>query len=309
MPLPQWQALAAHAAQMRQRHLRDLFAADPQRFEKLSRTELNLLFDFSRQRLDARDAALADRARAGARPRQADRGDVRRREDQHHRESRRPARRPAQPRGPPDPRRRPGRDARSAREPRQDAQLRRRRARRTHSRRDRQDVHGHREHRHRRLGPRHRDGDRGAREVSQPQSASALRFEHRRRAARRRAREGRSRAHAVRRVLEDVHDAGDAHQREARAPVDRRSVGRGRAGAALRRSLDQRQGDGRFPDPAAEPLHDVGLGRRPLFGVVGGRTVGRAGARHGSVRADARRRSRDGRALRERAVRAATCRC
>ena len=52
MHLPQWQALAAHAAQMRQRHLRDLFAADAQRSEKLSRTDLNLLFDFSRQRVD-----------------------------------------------------------------------------------------------------------------------------------------------------------------------------------------------------------------------------------------------------------------
>jgi glucose-6-phosphate isomerase len=52
MQLPQWQALAAHAAQIRQRHLRDLFAADAQRSSKLSRSELNLLFDFSRQLLD-----------------------------------------------------------------------------------------------------------------------------------------------------------------------------------------------------------------------------------------------------------------
>ena len=53
MQLPQWQALTAHAAQMRQRHLRDLFTADPQRVEKFARTDLNLLFDFSRQRVDA----------------------------------------------------------------------------------------------------------------------------------------------------------------------------------------------------------------------------------------------------------------
>ncbi len=52
MQLPQWQALSAHAAQMRQRHLRDLFAADAQRSAKLSREELNLLFDFSRQLVD-----------------------------------------------------------------------------------------------------------------------------------------------------------------------------------------------------------------------------------------------------------------
>ena len=64
MQLREWQALAAHAAQMRQQHLRDLFAADPQRFEKLSRTELNLLFDFSRQLLNEETirllVALAD---------------------------------------------------------------------------------------------------------------------------------------------------------------------------------------------------------------------------------------------------------
>src|ERR1044072_1008042 len=65
MQLPQWQALAAHAAQMRQRHLRDLFAADSQRFAKLSRTELNLLFDFSRQLLDGETLRLlVDLARA-----------------------------------------------------------------------------------------------------------------------------------------------------------------------------------------------------------------------------------------------------
>ena len=64
MQLREWQALAAHSAQMRQQHLRDLFAADPQRFEKLSRTELNLLFDFSRQLLNEETirllVALAD---------------------------------------------------------------------------------------------------------------------------------------------------------------------------------------------------------------------------------------------------------
>jgi glucose-6-phosphate isomerase len=48
---PSWQRLAAHSADMRQRHLRDLLA-DPQRFARLSRCELNLLFDFSRQLLD-----------------------------------------------------------------------------------------------------------------------------------------------------------------------------------------------------------------------------------------------------------------
>ncbi|HJY35896.1 MAG TPA: glucose-6-phosphate isomerase, partial [Steroidobacteraceae bacterium] len=55
---PSWQRLAAHAADMRQRHLRDLFANDPQRFAQLSRCEMNLLFDFSRQLLDAQTLHL-----------------------------------------------------------------------------------------------------------------------------------------------------------------------------------------------------------------------------------------------------------
>lgn len=56
---PQWQALESHAAGMRDKHLRDLFASDPQRAVKFSRTtDLNLLFDFSRQRLDAQTLQL-----------------------------------------------------------------------------------------------------------------------------------------------------------------------------------------------------------------------------------------------------------
>jgi glucose-6-phosphate isomerase len=56
--LPQWQALAAHAAQMKQRHLRDLFAADAQRSEKFAREGVNLLFDFSRQLIDEQTLRL-----------------------------------------------------------------------------------------------------------------------------------------------------------------------------------------------------------------------------------------------------------
>jgi glucose-6-phosphate isomerase len=56
---PEWQALETHAASMRGRHLRDLFASDAQRAVNFSRTsELNLLFDFSRQRVDAETLRL-----------------------------------------------------------------------------------------------------------------------------------------------------------------------------------------------------------------------------------------------------------
>src|SRR5688500_10345661 len=47
----EWRALEAHATSLRATDLRDLFANDADRFAKLSRTDLNLLFDFSRQRV------------------------------------------------------------------------------------------------------------------------------------------------------------------------------------------------------------------------------------------------------------------
>src|SRR5512139_1012644 len=50
--LPAWQALEAHAAQAASRHLRDLFAEDPVgRFGSLSVTTLDILYDYSRQRV------------------------------------------------------------------------------------------------------------------------------------------------------------------------------------------------------------------------------------------------------------------
>lgn len=56
--LPQWKALERHAAEIRPLHLRDLFASDPQRFETFSRNDLNLLFDFSRQRVTSQTLRL-----------------------------------------------------------------------------------------------------------------------------------------------------------------------------------------------------------------------------------------------------------
>jgi glucose-6-phosphate isomerase len=53
----QWGELATHAAQLSAVPVRELFARDPQRFERFSLERAGLLMDFSRQRLDA--AALA----------------------------------------------------------------------------------------------------------------------------------------------------------------------------------------------------------------------------------------------------------
>ena len=53
---PAWKALLAHRDQISGVHLRDLFAADPDRFKRFSVELDGLLVDFSKQRLD--DEAL-----------------------------------------------------------------------------------------------------------------------------------------------------------------------------------------------------------------------------------------------------------
>ena len=72
--LSAWKALETHASEVRVRHLRELFGNDPQRFERLSATELDFLYDFTRQRLTpdtmgllvalARACGLEERIRA-----------------------------------------------------------------------------------------------------------------------------------------------------------------------------------------------------------------------------------------------------
>jgi glucose-6-phosphate isomerase len=72
--MPAWQSLQAHAASLERHHLRQLFADDPGRFEALSVTALDFLYDFTRQRLTAdtmalllalaRDCGLEERIRA-----------------------------------------------------------------------------------------------------------------------------------------------------------------------------------------------------------------------------------------------------
>ena len=48
-----WKALEAHAAATSDRHLRDLFAADPARFDRMHvRLEDLLLFDYAKHRVD-----------------------------------------------------------------------------------------------------------------------------------------------------------------------------------------------------------------------------------------------------------------
>jgi len=50
--LPQWQALQRHAAEIAKKHLRDLFAEDPGRGERLALEGVGLYLDYSKQRVD-----------------------------------------------------------------------------------------------------------------------------------------------------------------------------------------------------------------------------------------------------------------
>jgi glucose-6-phosphate isomerase len=47
---PEWKALAAHYEEISPRHLRDLFAADPQRAERMTAGAADLVLDYSKQR-------------------------------------------------------------------------------------------------------------------------------------------------------------------------------------------------------------------------------------------------------------------
>src|SRR3989304_8328260 len=66
---PAWQALVEHQREIAQLHMRDLFAADPARFERFSLHFGDILFDYSKNRITERTMALlVDPAR------QSDRG-------------------------------------------------------------------------------------------------------------------------------------------------------------------------------------------------------------------------------------------
>ncbi len=55
---PAWQALVAHRQEMEGIHLRDLFAADPQRFDRFSLLLGDLLLDYSKNRITKKTMAL-----------------------------------------------------------------------------------------------------------------------------------------------------------------------------------------------------------------------------------------------------------
>ena len=129
-----------------------------------------------------------------------------------------------------------------------------------------------------------------------------LRVERRRRRSRVEPPRHRSRGDLVHRLVEDVHDARDAHERALGPPVDRRRAGRRRGREALRRGVDERRRGRGVRDRHREHVRVLGLGRRSLLDVVGDRAVADGRDRTRSLRRPARGRARDGRALPHRAV-------
>ena len=57
--LPSWKALAQHHASIATLHMRDLFAADPQRFDRFSLQWGDMLVDYSKHRVTPETVSLA----------------------------------------------------------------------------------------------------------------------------------------------------------------------------------------------------------------------------------------------------------
>ena len=121
---PAWRALAEHHARIRETHLRELFAADPARGERLAVEALGLYLDYSKNRITDETLRLLLATGRRIRAADADRRHVPGGEDQYHGGPGRSPRGPARSKGSDDPRRRRERGARGPRRARQDERLR-----------------------------------------------------------------------------------------------------------------------------------------------------------------------------------------
>ena len=242
------------------------------------------LLEASRDRRDAPPARPA--GRGGRRGRTAQR-DVRRRANQRHREPLGAARRAAH--------------ATGAIADRGRARLRRRRPRgaRPHGcvrRSDplgrvdgphRQVDHQRRQHRHRRLRPRAGDGVQGPAPLQQARHDVPLRLERRRDRLRRSDTRPRPRAHALHRLLEDVHDARDDDERRDGSRLAAGCAGRGLLGRgqAFRRRLDESGRSGAVRHRHRQRIRVLGLGRWPLLDGLCDRPLHDDRGRPGALRA------------------------
>ena len=111
------------------------------------------------------------------------------------------------------------------------------------------------------------------RRLPPPRPDGSLRVQRRRRRHRRHARRPRPGRDAVRRVVQDVHDDRDAHERAHGARVARRRARRGCRRRALRRRLDERRRGGGVRHRHRQHVRLLGVGRRALLGRLGDRPV------------------------------------
>ena len=160
--LASWKALEAHYQKVRELHLRQLFADDPKRGERMTVEAVGIYFDYSKHRITDETLRLLLAIGGGIRPAGPHRRHVPRRQDQRHGEAGRPARRPARAQGAIHRRGRRRRRAAGPRRARQDGRLLQPRAQRGMEGPHRQADPQRRQHRHRRLRPGAGDGVRGA---------------------------------------------------------------------------------------------------------------------------------------------------
>ena len=169
----------------------------------------------------ARCAGCAARARRSAEPSALDRGAVQRREGEPVRGAPRAAHGASTARRRADRRRWPRRHSCGPRDAITHAAAIRRRAPRPAARRDRQADTRARQSWHRRLGPRSAPRQRSIAAARRHAGRGRIRLERRSGATVADARPARSGNDAVRRHVEDVHDAGDARQCDCRARLAR----------------------------------------------------------------------------------------
>ena len=162
------------------------------------------------------------------------------------------------------------------------------------------------QHRHRRLGSRPGHGLRGAEALQRSRHDLPFRLQRRRHGFRRGGARSRSRGDPVHRLLEDLHHARDDDQRAygARLAAGRPERRSRRHRQAFRRGLDQRPGSGEIRHRYGQHVRLLGLGRRALFHGLRHRPLDHGRDRSGQFPRHAGWLPRDGRAFPHRAVRA-----
>ncbi len=307
---PAWKALQQHHREIGGRHLRELFAEDPGRGERLAAEAAGLYLDYSKNRVTDETLALLIQPGPGIRPGGAQGRDDARRADQRIREPAGAARRAADAEGQLAGGRRGGRGGPGARGAGPDGGVRG-----PDPLRGVEGLHGqgdpqHRQCRHRRFRSRPGHGVRGAALLLPAGPDVPFRLQRGLDRFRRGDPRPVGRRDAVHHLLQDVQHAGDPDQRPFGPRLGGGPAGqRGGRGQALRRGLDERE---RVAEFGIDPANMFGFwdwvgGRYSMDSAIGLSTMVAIGP--GQLRGDAGRIPRDGRALPYRAAYRRTFRC